>query len=220
MPTHTEHVILLHGLSRTYRSMRALERALRKEGFTVHNLGYDSRHHTIPLLAVRVAREVRSRTADAATVHFVTHSMGGILVRQMEATRPLATLGRVVMLAPPNHGSEVVDRIGHTWIFGRVNGPAGEQLGTAPDSFVNQLGPVQFECGIITGDRSLNWINSCMIAGPNDGKVSIASARVEGMSAFQVVHATHSFIVNNRKVIAAAIAFLKTGRWRVEAEKR
>jgi triacylglycerol lipase len=135
--------------------------------------------------------------------------MGGILVRQMESTRPLAKLGRVVMLSPPNHGSEVVDRMGHTWIFDWVNGPAGKQLGTAPDSFVNQLGPVRFECGIITGDRSLNWINACMIPGPNDGKVSVESAPVEGMSAFKVVHATHSFIMSNPAVIADVIRFMK-----------
>jgi hypothetical protein len=195
--------------------MGALQRALQNERYTVHNLGYDSRHHPIPVLAEHVAREIGSRTAGATTVHMVTHSMGGILVRQMEATQPLATLGRVVMLSPPNHGSEVVDRIGHTWIFDQVNGPAGKQLGTAPESFVNQLGPVQFECGVITGDRSINWINSCMIPGPNDGKVSVERARVDGMSAFKVIHATHSFIMSNRKVIADVVSFLKTGEMKV-----
>ena len=191
--------------------MRALQRALARAGYTVHNRGYDSRHHPIPVLADHVAREIRSLTADAATVHMVTHSMGGILVRQMESTRPLAKLGRVVMLSPPNHGSEVVDRIGHTWIFDKVNGPAGKQLGTAPDSFVNQLGPVRFECGIITGDRSINWINSCIIPGPDDGKVSVESARVDGMTAFKVVHANHAFITSNKRVITEVIRFLKTG---------
>ncbi|NBB80010.1 MAG: alpha/beta fold hydrolase [Verrucomicrobia bacterium] len=215
MPPHSEHIVLLHGLSRTPRSMGALQRALQNERYTVHNLGYDSRHHPIPVLAEHVAREIGSRTAGATTVHMVTHSMGGILVRQMEATQPLATLGRVVMLSPPNHGSEVVDRIGHTWIFDQVNGPAGKQLGTAPESFVNQLGPVQFECGVITGDRSINWINSCMIPGPNDGKVSVERARVDGMSAFKVIHATHSFIMSNRKVIADVVSFLKTGEMKV-----
>lgn len=191
--------------------MRALQRALQQEGYTVHNLGYDSRHHPIPILADRAAREVRSRTADASTVHFVTHSMGGILVRQMEAAQPLAKLGRVVMLAPPNHGSEVVDRIGHTWIFDRINGPAGQQLGTDPESFVNQLGPVNFDCGILTGDRSFNWINSCMIPGPDDGKVSVARARVQGMRAFKVVHSSHSFIMNKKSVIEDVLHFLETG---------
>ncbi|TVP77077.1 MAG: alpha/beta fold hydrolase [Puniceicoccaceae bacterium] len=213
MPPDSEHVILLHGLCRTPRSMRGMQRALQKEGYVVHNLGYDSRHHTIPVLAEQVAHEVRKVTEAATRVHFVTHSMGGILVRQMEATQPLETLGRVVMLSPPNHGSEVVDRIGHSWIFDRVNGPAGQQLGTAPDSFVNQLGPVHFECGVLTGDRSLNWINSCMIHGPNDGKVSVASARIEGMQSFKVAHATHTFMTSNRAVIADTIQFLKTGCW-------
>lgn len=113
--------------------------------------------------------------------------MGGILVRQMERVQPHKNLGRVVMLSPPNNDSEIVDRIGHTWIFNRVNGPAGQQLATHTESFVKQLGPVDFDCGILTGDRSWNWIHSRMIPRPNDGKVSVQSIQLEGMSDFKVL---------------------------------
>jgi len=137
--------------------------------------------------------------------------MGGILVRQIQATDPISKLGRVVMLSPPNQGSEVVDRIGDWRIFKSINGPAGQQLGTAEDSFVNQLGPVPFDCGIITGDRSINWINSGMIPGPDDGKVSVARARVAGMSAFKVVHATHPMIMKKKSVIKNTLRYLNSG---------
>ncbi len=208
-----ETVVLLHGLARTAQSMRPMARALEAHGYRVVNLGYDSRHQRIETLAEDVRGRILEATKGAAPIHVVTHSMGGILVRQIQATAPLPDLGRVVMLSPPNQGSEVVDRIGHSWIFNAVNGPAGRQLGTHPDSFVNQLGPVGFECGILTGDRSINWINSRMIPGPDDGKVSVESARVEGMTAYKVVHATHPFIMRKKSVIRDVVRFLKTGNF-------
>ena len=206
-----ETVVLLHGLARTNASMKSLAQALESKDYRVVNLGYDSRHHSIETLAHDVRRRIIKETKDAESIHFVTHSMGGILVRQIQATDPISNLGRVVMLSPPNQGSEVVDRIGDWRLFKKTNGPAGQQLGTAEDSFVNQLGPVQFECGIITGDRSINWINSGLIPGPDDGKVSVERARVVGVSAFKVVHATHPMIMKKKSVIADVLRFLKTG---------
>jgi pimeloyl-ACP methyl ester carboxylesterase len=206
-----ETVVLLHGLARTAASMQPMADALESEDYQVLNLDYDSRHHSIETLADDVRRRIIEATQDATKIHFVTHSMGGILVRQIQATDPISKLGRVVMLSPPNQGSEVVDRIGDWRIFKSINGPAGQQLGTAEDSFVNQLGPVPFDCGIITGDRSINWINSGMIPGPDDGKVSVARARVAGMSAFKVVHATHPMIMKKKSVIKNTLRYLNSG---------
>ncbi|MFT5837210.1 MAG: triacylglycerol lipase [Candidatus Azotimanducaceae bacterium] len=129
----------------------------------------------------------------------------------MQASAPIPNLGRVVMLSPPNQGSEVVDKIGGSWIFRKVNGPAGQQLDTDTNSFVNRLAPIDFECGVLTGDRTINCINSLMIPGKDDGKVSVDSAQIEGVSAFKVVHATHPFIMKKKAVIQEVIHFLKTG---------
>jgi esterase/lipase len=206
-----EHVVLLHGLARSPHSMQKMASALEAEGYVVHNLSYDSRHHSIEVLADEVGQRIRECTASASRVHVVTHSLGGILVRQIQETDPVPNLGRVVMLSPPNEGSEVVDQIGDTWIFKKVNGPAGQQLGTSSDSFVNQLGAIDFECAVITGDRSINWINSLMIPGKDDGKVSVESADFEGVSAFKVVHVTHPMIMKKKTVIEDVIRFLKSG---------
>lgn len=206
-------VILLHGLCRTKASMEKMERALSRAGFVVVNVGYPSRSAKIPALSeTAIAPALLSPALrHCPRIHFVTHSLGGILVRDYFKRHTDPRLGRVVMLGPPNRGSEVVDRLGAWWLFRKINGPAGGELGTAPDSTPNALGPVGFELGVIAGDRSINWINSAMIAGRDDGKVSVARTHVDGMRAHLIVHATHSFLMRDNEVISATIRFLQTG---------
>jgi len=206
-----EHVVLLHGLVRSPSSMEKMAQALKEEGYIVHNLAYPSTTTTVETLAAELRPRIMKRTESADKVHFITHSMGGILVREIQKTTPIEKIGRVVMLAPPNQGSEVVDKIGDWWAFHKINGPAGQQLGTGLSDFIAQLGPVDFECGIIAGDRSINWINSMMIPGPDDGKVSLESAKIEGMRDYKVVHATHPMIMKKKAVIQDCLAFLKNG---------
>ena len=156
------------------------------------------------------------KLAGCDKVHFVTHSLGGILVRDYFSHHSDARLGRVVMLGPPNQGSEVVDHLKEWRMFQWLNGPVGAELGTDAASVPRKLGPVTFELGVIAGDRSINWINSLMIPGPDDGKVSVEKSKVEGMKDHLVVHTAHPFIMRNREVIEATLRFLKNGRFRVE----
>jgi triacylglycerol lipase len=139
--------------------------------------------------------------------------MGGILVRYYLKENRIPELGRVVMLSPPNGGSEVVDKLGGTFLFKWMNGPAGQQLGTGENSIPKQLGPVDFDLGIITGDRSINLILSCLIPGSDDGKVSIENAKVKGMKDFRVIHASHPFIMKNKEAMSQVVSFLKTGHF-------
>ena len=214
VPQPKEGVILLHGLCRTDASMNKMEEQLKQAGFDVENVAYPSRTASIELLADEaIGRALeRSSLKDCPKIHFVTHSMGGILVRSYYARHEHGRLGRVVMLGPPNRGSEVVDSL-KTWsLFQKLNGPAGSEMGTEVESTPNRLGPVNFECGVIAGDRSINWINSlAMIDGKDDGKVSVERTKVEGMKERLVVHATHTFMMKNKQVIASAIRFLKEG---------
>jgi hypothetical protein len=208
-------VVLLHGLARSASSMQKMNETLQQAGYRTCNIDYPSTKYPISTLVTDwiLPQIERCRPPDIALLHFVTHSMGGILLRQLEKSPLPFQIGRVVMLSPPNHGSEVVDKLGDWWLFKKINGPAGQELGTAPSSRPQQLGAVSSEVGIITGDRSINWILSALIPGPDDGKVSLESAKVEGMRDYLVIHASHTFIMKNPQAIAQTLHFLQFGQF-------
>ncbi len=152
--------------------------------------------------------------------HFVTHSLGGIVVRKYLNEKELPGLGRVVMLSPPNQGSELAEYMKEWRLFEWSTGPSGQELGTGGQSTPNSLGPVDFELGVITGDASFNPVTSIfLIPGPDDGKVSVDRARVQGMKDFLVVSHTHTFIMNSDLVAREVVSFLKTGAFLHEEQE-
>lgn len=210
-------VILLHGLSRSASSFENMSDTLSQKGYRVYNTDYESRKYNINDLANKVIPPVLDKTKNCDKLHFVTHSLGGIIVRQYLSENSISNLANVVMLGPPNHGSEVSDNLKDWHFYEYITGLAGQELTTDSTSVpnrLNSLGKPNFELGIIAGDRSINWINSMMIDGSDDGKVSVESSKLEGMKDHIVIHTTHPTMLNNDSVIFQVQEFLKFGRFK------
>lgn len=217
MPAKNECVILLHGLGRTKYSLNRLASELMND-YAVVNDTYPSRKHTIEDLAkIAVGGALVKCLDDYSKVHFVTHSLGGILVRQYLSEHNLHKLGNVVMLGPPNQGSELVDFFQRSpfldRLFGTTNGPAGRQLSTADTSIPKRLGDVDFPLGIIAGTRNFNFVYSRIMPSDSDGKVTVASSKVAGMSDHLTLPVDHTFMMRDRRVIHQVKAFLKDGKF-------
>jgi pimeloyl-ACP methyl ester carboxylesterase len=214
-------VVLLHGLGLGKWSLWRVERALTRDGYHVVNFGYPSTRVPLETLAGEwLPAQLAARgIAPASTprLHFVTHSMGGIVVRAWIAGgHAPANLSRVVMFAPPHQGTPLVDRIGGWWLFRAATGVNGRRLGTqATDAFPAKLGPwtSSAQLGVIAGDHTLNPLFSAWIPGPDDGKVPVAATRLDGMTDHCVLPYSHTWLQYRREPIAQVRAFLRTGRF-------
>lgn len=215
--TTKDCVILLHGLARTSRAMTRIANTL-EDRYKVINVDYPSREMPIEALADKVISEalakIKNQCDGEKQIHFVTHSMGGILVRQYLHSHKIENLGRTVMLGPPNKGSELADFLADNILYEFYNGPAGQQLGTGDNSIPIKLGQVSFELGVIAGDRNFNPAVTKLAGGAHDGKVSVDSSKVEGMSDHIVMPVTHTFMMMNRDVIKQVEYFLENGEFK------
>lgn len=206
-------VILLHGLMRSDASMSRLDEYLQKNHYFTINLDYPSNKQTIQNLSKNYIKPALEQCPKDSKVHFVTHSMGGILVRHYIHDHKIHNLGRVVMLGPPNQGSELIDKLKKLPTFEWIHGPAGLELSTDVNSTPISLGAADFELGIIAGKYSVNPILSTMIPGKDDGKVSVERTKVDGMQDHIIMPTTHPFMMRNKKVMEQVVSFLETGKF-------
>ncbi len=210
-----ECVILLHGLGRLRQSMRRLEHHLQSLGYATINLAYPSTTKSVEMIAEsHLARAVQDCEArGAGKIHFVGHSLGGIIVRQYLQQHAVSAGSRLVMLSPPNQGSALVDLLRRISPYEWITGPAGQEIGTEPGGLIHRLKPVEIEVGVIAGNRSMNLLFSIFMDGPDDGMVSVESTMLPEMRDFITVPSTHTFIVRNPLVIRQVAYFLKHGKF-------
>ena len=211
-------VILLHGITQSPNSMKPMEYALKKKGYITYNLSYKSTKQTIHTSAVEISKQITTQNIwDHATqVHFVTHSMGGLVVREYLNTYkdqiPRNKLGRVVMLAPPNGGSEIADFMNGFFPYTAFYGPAGYELTT--EYQVSKKYIPYYDLGIITGSKGWPYVfANFMLEGENDWRVRIESAKMKGMKDHVTLPATHAFISWKPSVQKQVIHFLKNGKF-------
>lgn len=206
-------VILVHGLRSSSGSFKRLQAALLSEGLNVALVDYASTCFPIETLAdsaLTIAVN-RCRAAGSRTIHFVGHSMGAILVRYFLQQHNVPELGRVVLLSPPNHGTELIDKLNWLAPFRKFNGPGGMQLGAKADGFVNRLEKPQYEFMIIQSKRSINPLASLLIPGKDDGRVSYQSAELDGATEFFWVNSHHHAVMKKEETIQNIVRFLKAG---------
>jgi len=223
-----ELVVVLHGLNVTHHTMGRLARAFVAAGFDVANRTYPSRTMPFERIATEwLPRLLAKHNAGAARrVHFVTHSLGGIITRLWlrECGAP-PNMGRVVMIAPPNQGSEVPDHFrgggkALRSFFEFVASANASRLGTDDESLPRKLSrsrekfPAGVELGVIAGNRPLNPLFLSWFTGENDGTVSVASTRLAGMRDHIVMPHSHTGIIQRRAVAEQALRFLREGKFK------
>lgn len=216
-----ECVVLLHGLARSSLSMERMKWFLEENGYKVANIDYPSREHKIEVLAplaVEAGLEQCAAMNSHKRIHFVTHSLGGILVRYYYSDHELPALGRVVMLGPPNLGSKAVDELQGLPGFEWLNGPAGYQLGKGPESIPLQLGPPTFEFAVIAGDETIDPVTSAVLDDPDDGRVSVSDTKLEGMNDFRLVGVSHAFMMQSSEIFVLVRDFLETGQFAADED--
>ena len=209
-----ESVILLHGLGDVKLSMLKLEIALKEEGYTTKNIGYSSNGETIESLAEKELSEIveRYKKIGFDKIHFVTHSMGGLIVRCYLQDHELPEGSRIVMLSPPNKGSEVADHFKESKFYNLIVGDVGQELAT-DSNILSELKQIIPEIGIIAGDKSTNPYFSKIIPGEDDGRVAVDNTKLIEMKDFMIVHSTHLTIKYNDEVIRQTVFFLQNGKF-------
>lgn len=201
-------------MGRSSRSMKSLERFLKGEGYFTYNQSYPSTVSHVERSSVHYINSALANIPHSVTrIHFVTHSLGGLLIRYYLSNYTINRLGRVVMLAPPNQGSEVAEKYREHFWYKWMTGMPGQQLHKTNNPLLEQLKPVPAEVGVIAGTSSSDpWFNH-VFKSEHDGKVSVESTKLPEMKALLKVHHGHTFIMNKRKVKHHVLNFLTTGNF-------
>ncbi len=218
-PMNGTAVVLLHGAIRSSKSMKKMGRALADDGYTVVPFDYPSSKAGIEMSADYLQQVIES--LDGITrIHFVTHSMGGLVVRSWSGRYRDKRAGRLVMLGVPNYGARMADHLKGNLLFRLIYGHAGQQLRSDPEGFISNLPVPKFEFGVIAGQAGTPRGFNPLVPGDDDGTVSVDSTRLSGATDFATVRAGHSFLMFNSQVIEWTSRYLKHGHFRKDGSRQ
>lgn len=209
-------VILVHGLARSGNAMWLIGHRLEKAGHKTCAIDYPSMtasfEKTQAALSSEIERCIKSNNAFGA-VHFVTHSLGGPLTRKYLSSNPLKNMGRMVMLSPPNHGSDLVERFDHLKYFRSILGPVASELTADQRSWLARIPAPDYEVGVLAGNYTFNPIAAYLLDGKDDGAVSIEDMKLKDMADFREISATHVTIRYSSAASRQIFEFLATGHF-------
>jgi triacylglycerol lipase len=191
-------VVLLHGLGRTRHSLLLMDRALEGAGFSTLRMSYPSMREPIERHAAAVARRLQEIPIPAR-LSFVTHSLGGLVVRQLLTVDApwRSALNRIVMLAPPNRGASLASTLDKGGVLRSIMGPSYAQIA---EGYAETLPVPDVPFAIFAGDVA--WL-------PGDGLLTVDETRLDGAAEHHVVPVIHTFIMNHPDVIRGTAAFLR-----------
>lgn len=214
-------VIVLHGLNRSTATMRRLANHLREADFQVINFQYASGRTTIDAHADSLRRIIQDIPASVTDLSFVGHSMGNIVVRRYLAGSEIdSRIRRMVMIGPPNQGSQLAKMLGGTIPFRMVTGESGTQLAGEWEKFQSRLATPDFEFGIIAGgqDEKIR-LSNFLLDGKDDLIVRVAETKLPGAHDFVVRPMLHSTMMKHPETLEMTLRFLQSGHFVAEESR-
>jgi pimeloyl-ACP methyl ester carboxylesterase len=218
-PGNKEIIVLLHGLGRNATSMWLLASRLEDAGYYVHRVEYGSLHQNPNEILTEISSQINQCCQQhTQSVHFVGHSLGGLMVRAYLQENKVDRLGRVVLLGTPNKGSEAVDHFSESWLLD-ILGPTAKVLGTDSNSFPKTLKAPYYPVGVIAGVIK-SKLNDPVIPGKDDGLVSVEATKIDEMTDFIIIETGHSMMRYNSEVADQTIEFIRNGEFKLYLKER
>lgn len=211
MTASGENVILVHGILRGSSSMNKIRRGLSHQGFIVTDFGYSAKDGSIDEISARLHKEACK--IGKGKIHFVTHSLGGIIVRYYISKYKPNNIGRVVMIAPPNSCSVFAAKLSNLPLYESILGRPGREIAHGEDCIVKDLPEPDFEFGIIAGGTGFKMGFNPFLKGDNDGTVLLNETKMSGMSDFMQIRGQHSLLLFSKEVVFGSINFIKNGKF-------
>ena len=213
-----ETVVIIHGLARSGYAMRSLTGRIEEAGYNTFVVDYASLGKSMDEVVMDVTEQINDCCHGAVRVHFVGHSLGGLLTRayftRPQSERLRQKLGQVIMIGTPNQGSAIVDHYEDRWWMKKF-GDTTLSLGTTPEDFPRKLPPPDFRPGVIAGTNG--WFLSNKIFGEkNDGLVAVSSTHLPEMADYVEIDVGHSMMRFNKEVAEQTLYFLEHGQFHQE----
>lgn len=210
-----ESVIVVHGFARRARSMNQIATAVHQAGYEVRNIDYDSINQNLNDIKEEVYIKFDQYISENPDkkIHFIGHSLGGLLVRAYLAENKLDNLGVVILMGTPNKGTKLVNQYEDKWYFSWL-GPVIPELGVGTSQFLDALQVPDYTVGVIAGSKPYSRWSAEYLEGDHDGLITVESAKLEGMHDFIEIEVNHSRMKRDPRVIEQVIYFLEHSQFK------